>query len=72
MNMTSQRDDLGTRDCRGRIVGDRSLQALKPPLLDSPATVGFYDDQSGACFSSDCFVVGAFATKGQRGLRPAL
>jgi hypothetical protein len=23
--------------------------------LDSPATVGFYDDQSGACFSSDCF-----------------
>lgn len=46
---------LGIRDCRGRTVGDRSLQAFKPPLLDSPATVGFYDDQSGACFSSDCF-----------------
>lgn len=36
-------------------VGDRNLTAFRPPLFDSPATVGFYDDRSGACFSSDCF-----------------
>jgi glyoxylase-like metal-dependent hydrolase (beta-lactamase superfamily II) len=36
-------------------VGDRTLMALRPPLFDSPATVGFYDDRSGACFISDCF-----------------
>jgi hypothetical protein len=24
-------------------------------LFDNPATVGFFDDSSGACFSSDCF-----------------
>jgi flavorubredoxin len=36
-------------------VGDRNLLALRPPLFDSPATVGFLDDRSGALFSSDCF-----------------
>ncbi|MFB6517929.1 MBL fold metallo-hydrolase [Streptomyces sp. NPDC056401] len=36
-------------------VGDRSLTAFRPPLFDNPATVGFYDDRSRACFSSDCF-----------------
>lgn len=36
-------------------VGDRTLHEFRPPLFDSPATVGFYDDRSGACFSSDCF-----------------
>ena len=36
-------------------VGDRTLTGFRPPLFDSPATVGFYDDLSGACFSSDCF-----------------
>lgn len=36
-------------------VGDRTLAAFRPPLFDNPATVGFYDDRSRACFSSDCF-----------------
>ena len=36
-------------------VGDRVLTAFRPPLFDSPATIGFFDDRSGACFSSDCF-----------------
>ncbi len=36
-------------------VGDRKLAAFRPPLFDSPATMGFYDDRSRACFSSDCF-----------------
>jgi glyoxylase-like metal-dependent hydrolase (beta-lactamase superfamily II) len=36
-------------------VGDRRLTAFRPPLFDSPATVGFYDDRSRTCFSSDCF-----------------
>ncbi|MGN9914581.1 MBL fold metallo-hydrolase [Phytohabitans sp. LJ34] len=36
-------------------VGDRTLTGFRPPLFDSPATVGFYDDRSGVCFSSDCF-----------------
>jgi flavorubredoxin len=36
-------------------VGDRTLTAFRPPLYDSPATVGFYDDRSQTCFSSDCF-----------------
>ena len=36
-------------------VGDRSLHAFRPPLFDNPATVGFYDDRSRMCFSSDCF-----------------
>jgi glyoxylase-like metal-dependent hydrolase (beta-lactamase superfamily II) len=36
-------------------VGDRNLHAFRPPLFDNPATVGFYDDKSRICFSSDCF-----------------
>ncbi|MGW7108648.1 MBL fold metallo-hydrolase [Streptomyces xanthophaeus] len=36
-------------------VGDRTLHAFRPPLYDNPATVGFYDDRSRTCFSSDCF-----------------
>lgn len=36
-------------------VGDRTLTGFRPPLFDNPATVGFFDDKSGACFSSDCF-----------------
>ncbi|EHR61429.1 MBL fold metallo-hydrolase [Saccharomonospora cyanea] len=36
-------------------VGDRTLFAFRPPLFDNPATVGFYDPRSRACFSSDCF-----------------
>jgi flavorubredoxin len=36
-------------------VGDRSLQALRPPTFDSPATTAFYDSRANALFSSDCF-----------------
>lgn len=36
-------------------VGDRTLTAFRPPVFDSPATTGFYDDRTGTCFSSDCF-----------------
>ncbi len=36
-------------------VGDRTLHAFRPALFDNPATVGFYDDRSHVCFSSDCF-----------------
>ncbi|GGR14356.1 MBL fold metallo-hydrolase [Streptomyces roseolus] len=36
-------------------VGDRVLHAFRPPLFDNPATVGFYDDRTRTCFSSDCF-----------------
>ncbi len=36
-------------------VGDRTLHAFRPPLFDSAATVGFYDDRSHTCFSSDCY-----------------
>lgn len=36
-------------------VGDRTLTAVKPPVFDNPCTTGFYDDKSGAFFSSDCF-----------------
>ncbi|MEU0272239.1 MBL fold metallo-hydrolase [Streptomyces sp. NPDC006307] len=36
-------------------VGDRTLAAFRPPLYDSPVTVGFYDDRSRTCFTSDCF-----------------
>ncbi|PCH92756.1 MAG: MBL fold metallo-hydrolase [Dehalococcoidia bacterium] len=39
-------------------VGDRMLHAVRPPLFDSPATMGLYDPKSDAFFSSDCF--GAF------------
>ncbi len=36
-------------------VGDRTLTGVRPPAFDSPSTTGFYDDKSGAFFSSDCF-----------------
>ncbi|MFI7499024.1 MBL fold metallo-hydrolase [Streptomyces sp. NPDC049687] len=36
-------------------VGDRTLTAFRPPLFDNPGTVGFFDDRSGICFTSDCF-----------------
>ncbi|MFI8824322.1 MBL fold metallo-hydrolase [Streptomyces sp. NPDC053431] len=36
-------------------VGDRLLRAFRPPLFDNPATVGFYDEKTRICFSSDCF-----------------
>ncbi len=35
-------------------VGDRTLVAVKPSVFDNPSTTGFYDDSSGALFSSDC------------------
>ena len=36
-------------------LGDRVLHGFRPPLFDNPATVGFYDEASRVCFSSDCF-----------------
>jgi len=36
-------------------VGDRELTAFRPPVYDSPATTGFYDQRTGTCFTSDCF-----------------
>lgn len=36
-------------------VGDRTLTAVKPPTFDNPATTGFFDNNSRALFSSDCF-----------------
>ncbi|WP_338672442.1 MBL fold metallo-hydrolase [Streptomyces sp. SCSIO 30461] len=36
-------------------VGDRTLVGFRPPLYHNPTTVGFFDDHSGACFSSHCF-----------------
>lgn len=36
-------------------VGERTLIAVRPPAFDNPSTTGFYDQRSGALFSSDCF-----------------
>jgi glyoxylase-like metal-dependent hydrolase (beta-lactamase superfamily II) len=36
-------------------VGDRRLAAFRPPVYDSPATTGIYDESTGTCFTSDCF-----------------
>lgn len=36
-------------------LGDRVVTAFRPPLFDNPATTGFLDSKTGACFSSDCF-----------------
>jgi glyoxylase-like metal-dependent hydrolase (beta-lactamase superfamily II) len=36
-------------------VGDRKLTAFRPPVFDSPATTGLYDESTGTCFTSDCF-----------------
>jgi len=37
------------------VGGGRKLHAFRPPLFDSPMTVGFFDDATGTCVSSDCF-----------------
>jgi len=36
-------------------LGDRHLTGFRPPLFDSPATVGILDSSTGVCLSSDCF-----------------
>ncbi|HSP38501.1 MAG TPA: MBL fold metallo-hydrolase [Frankiaceae bacterium] len=36
-------------------LGDRRISAFRPPVYDSPATTGFLDESTGACFVSDCF-----------------
>jgi hypothetical protein len=36
-------------------LGDRTITAFRPPLFDNAATVGFFDNSTGALFSSDCF-----------------
>jgi flavorubredoxin len=36
-------------------VGDRTLRGFRPPLYDSPATVGFQESATGVVFTSDCF-----------------
>lgn len=36
-------------------LGDRRVTAFRPPVYDSPATTGLYDESTGTCFSSDCF-----------------
>ncbi|HEX8825863.1 MAG TPA: MBL fold metallo-hydrolase [Archangium sp.] len=36
-------------------IGGRGFGVLRPPLFDSPATVGFFDLQTGVYFSADCF-----------------
>ncbi len=33
----------------------RTFRGIRPPLYDSPATVGLVDESTGALFSSDCF-----------------
>jgi hypothetical protein len=36
-------------------IGDRTLNAIKPPVYDNAVTTGFYDETSHALFSADCF-----------------
>src|SRR5262245_49984294 len=36
-------------------LGGRTLTAVKPPTYANPSTTGFYDEESGTLFSSDCF-----------------
>jgi glyoxylase-like metal-dependent hydrolase (beta-lactamase superfamily II) len=36
-------------------VGDRTLRAVAPPLFDSPLSIGFLDEATGALFSVDSF-----------------
>ena len=43
-------------------VGDRTLTAIKPPVYDSPASTGFFDDKSKSFFCADSF--GAFLQSG--------
>ncbi len=35
-------------------VGDRQLQAEKPPIFDAPETTGAFDTKTGSLFSADC------------------
>ena len=51
-------------------IGDRSLTAYRPPLFDSPVTVGFQESRGGAFFASDCFGGDSHRRAGQRA-RPA-
>jgi flavorubredoxin len=49
-----------TRQCwvgagDGLDVGDRVLQAVRPPIFDSPTTRGLYDPTTGVYWSSDSF-----------------
>ncbi len=36
-------------------LGGRDFGVLRPPLFDSPATLGLFDTQTGVYFSADCF-----------------
>jgi hypothetical protein len=36
-------------------LGDRRITAFRPPVYDSPATTGFFENRGGSCFTSDCF-----------------
>lgn len=36
-------------------IGDRTIEAIRPPLFDSSATRGFFDSKTGTYFSADCF-----------------
>ncbi|MCD4534274.1 MBL fold metallo-hydrolase [Nocardioides sp. cx-169] len=36
-------------------IGDRVIEAIRPPLYDSSATRGFYDPKTDVYFSADCF-----------------
>ncbi len=36
-------------------IGDRTLTAWRPPLFDSPVTVGLQESRGGVLFASDCF-----------------
>lgn len=36
-------------------IGDRVLQAVRPPLYDSPTTRGLFDPATGVYYASDCY-----------------
>jgi len=42
-------------DGEGLDVGDRTLQAIRPPVFDSPTTRGLYDPVTGVYWASDSF-----------------
>ena len=42
-------------DGEGLDVGDRVLQAVRPPIFDSPTTRGLYDPTTGVYWASDSF-----------------
>ncbi len=39
----------------GLRVGDRTLRAIRPPLFDSPLSIGIYDESKATMFSVDSF-----------------